>query len=107
MDIRAIYQLMGGDGIEAIGQLRKLNRTEVIIESEKQYNPKLHKVADAKLRPDKQIMKPHPSDKDEKTGEPKMVSTTSPVARVPLAFQKYIIDQKAAFAVGNGVTLKP
>lgn len=91
---------------DLLAELRKISRDKLILEAEKQYNPKLHEVASKSIRPDKPILVPSATEKDE-FGQPVMKSGTARVVRAPIAFQQYIISQKAAFARGNGVTLSP
>lgn len=71
----------------------------------KQYEPKLHDVNNPAVRPDRIILVPT-AIKDQ-YGEPVMASKLSRVARIPMPIQKYIIKQKASFAVGGRVELKP
>ena len=59
----------------------------------KQYDPAEHDIHDTVLRPDK-IVKP---DKD--------TTTSKPVARLSMPFQKLIVDRAAAFLVGDGLKL--
>src|SRR5690606_35248981 len=65
-----------------------------------------HDVASKSKRPDKRTFVPN-GQKDPVTGEDVLVEDTEPVSRIPIAFQNYIIKQKATFASGNGVNLKP
>lgn len=106
MNATKIFDLMS-DGIGMLSEFRKVQKDVNIESGIQQYNPKLHTVKSEKLRPDKPILKPSPTERDPVTREPKMVMSKARVARIPLAIQKYIIEQKAAFALGNGITLKP
>lgn len=106
MHISQIFRLMGGDGIELYNEVRGLSRSQQIRRGEHQYNPKLHDVANPAKRPSKVIFVPS-GQRDPVTGADIMIEDTSPVSRVPVAFQNYIINQKSAFAAGGGVTLKP
>src|SRR5690606_26797570 len=106
MHISAIYRLMGGDGKELYTSLRKLSRTQSVSRGIKQYNPKLHDVTDPIKRPSKIIFVPN-GQKDPVTGQDILVQDFAPVTRVPVGFEQYIISQKATFAAGSGVTLKP
>jgi len=106
MHISALYRLMGGDGHNMYTELRKLSKKEQINEGVKQYDPKLHKVKDKGKRPDKVIFVPN-GQKDPITGADILIEDSSPVSRVPVSFENYIIGQKATFAAGSGITLKP
>ncbi len=97
---------MGGDGVELYSEIRKVSKPQQIARGEKQYHPKQHDVANKGKRPDKVIFVPN-GQKDPTTLQDIYVEDTAPVSRVPVAFQNYIIGQKAAFAAGGGVTLKP
>lgn len=120
--ISQIYRLMGGDGV--LLNDRGLRRTEypidlkglrgeshewrkaVVAEAVKQFDPKMHAVLDKTKRRDKPTFVPT-GEKDPITGADKLQLQMVPPARVPLAIQKYIIKQKASFARGNGVKLRP
>lgn len=106
MHISAIYRLMGGDGAELYTGLRELSRQQRTSLAIRQYNQKLHRVTDPLARPDKIIFVPN-GQKDPVTGKDILVMDTSPVTRIPVGFEKYIISQKATFAAGSGVLLKP
>lgn len=106
MHISAIFRLMGGDGISLYNEIRKVSKPQQISKGVRQYDPKMHDVLDKRIRPDKSVFKPT-GQKNPVTGEDVMVEDTESVSRIPVAFQKYIINQKASFAAGNGVTLKP
>jgi hypothetical protein len=103
--LSAMFDLMGGDGEALIEWAKKAERQQLIHEGVAQWDPKLHPVADKGKRPDKQIFVPN-GEKDE-NGEDILVEDTAPVARAPMAIQKYIINQKASFARGSGVILRP
>lgn len=121
--ISELYRLMGGDGV-LIAEDKNLYRTEFPIdlktlqgeyhairkqqirEAIRQYDPKLHDVTDRIKRKDKVTFIPT-GEKDPITGEDKLRMELVPPARVPLPIQKYIIKQKASFARGNGVKLRP
>lgn len=124
--ISEIYRLMGGDGVlinpdnpmsnlyrsELPVDLKKLKgesheiRKALIAQAIKQYDPKLHDVLDKMKRKDKPTFIPT-GEKDAITGEDKLQLQMVPPARIPLQIQKYIIKQKASFARGNGVKLRP
>lgn len=106
MNISSIFRLMGGDGVELYSSIRKESKPQQISKGSKQYDPKLHDVASKSKRPDKLVFKPNGS-RDPVTGEDILVEDTESVSRVPVAFENYIIKQKAAFTAGSGVTLKP
>src|SRR5690606_13369208 len=106
MQISALFRLMGGDGTELYSEVRQLSKSQQISRGLKQYNPKLHSILDKSKRPDKIVFKPN-GQKNPVTGEDILVEDTEPVSRIPVAFQNYIIKQKATFAAGNGVHLKP
>lgn len=101
-----IYTLMGGDGIDLYKYMRKQSREYNVTKGLEMYDPKCHAVTKKHLRPDKIIYIPN-GQKDPVTGADILVQSTSPVARVPIGFEKYIISQKGSFARGSGVTLKP
>lgn len=105
MQISALFRLMGGDGATLLSEVQFLDRSQAIQEGLKQYDPKQHDVTSKAKRPDKEIMKN--TGRKDAEGNDIFEPDLSPVARVPFAFQKYIIKQKAGFARGNGVTLKP
>lgn len=124
--ISEIYKLMGGDGVllpdtvngmlqytasSPIGLRNMLGedrdaRKALIAEAMMQYDPKQHEINSKAKRPDKKTYIPN-GQKDPITGEDKLELNFQPVARIPLQMQKYIIKQKASFARGNGVKLKP
>lgn len=121
--ISQIYRLMGGDGVLTDGASGSFNtdfpvdmdgllgenhlaRKALALKSIKQYDPLEHDVTKTSLRPNKKVFKPT-GDKDPVTGEDKLQLDFEPVARIPLRIQRYIIQQKASFARGNGVKLKP
>jgi len=106
MHISAIYRLMGGDGSEMYKQLRQLSKQQEVERATKQYDPQLHDVKNKGKRPDKVIFVPN-GQKDPVTGHDILVEDSSPVSRVPVSFEQYIISQKATFAAGSGITLKP
>lgn len=106
MHISAIYRLMGGDGSELYTGLRELSSRQKTNIARRQYNQRLHKITDPIHRPDKIIFVPN-GQKDPVTGKDILVMDTSPVTRIPVGFEKYIISQKATFAAGSGVLLKP
>jgi len=106
MQISALFRLMGGDGLELYSEVRSISRSQQVARAMKQYNPKLHDVASPAKRPSKTVFKPN-GQKNPVTGEDILVEDTEPVSRIPVAFQNYIIKQKATFASGNGVHLKP
>lgn len=106
MQLSALYQNMGGDGADLYKYVKSQIRQVVISDAINQLVPENHKVADKGLRPDKIIFVPN-GEVDPVTQQPVMVMDTAPVTRAPLAIQKYIISQKASFAVGNGIEMKP
>lgn len=81
-------------------------RKQVVADALKQYEPKLHDVTDTTIRKDKPTFVPT-GEKDPITGEDKLRLELVSPARIPLGIQKYIIKQKASFARGNGVKLRP
>lgn len=109
-NISSLYTLMGGDGTPIdLPKLRTdemLARKALILESLRQLDPKQHAVTDPTKRRDKVTFVPN-GDKDPITGKDKLVMELKAPARAPLPIQKYIIKQKASFARGNGVKLKP
>lgn len=107
MQISAIYQLMGGDGIALYSACRQAaNRDVAIAEGVQQFVADKHTVARKSLRPDKTIIVPDGLP-DPQTGAVKYRGDFARVSRAPIAIQRYIIGQKASFARGNGVTLIP
>lgn len=109
----AIYAQSGGDGVEVeaypLSKILGKNASNIkarAIEALKNLNPQEHKVTNTNYRPDRQVFKPSGL-KDPITGVDIMTTDFEPVAKVPIRVQKYIISQKASFARGNGVTLKP
>lgn len=106
-DVQEIFRHYKGgeDSDDLFGAFKKLSRKQKVKEGIKQFEPKLHDVAQKRYRPDKTIMVPT-GEKDER-GEDQYTTDTAPVARVPIGLQKYIINQKASFARGSGVTLRP
>jgi len=74
-------------------------------EGQKQYDPSLHDVKSITHRPDKLVKKP--TDKLDDAGQPIVKTELVPVAKIAIPLQKYIIEQKATFAVGNKITFKP
>lgn len=121
--ISEIYRLMGGDGIALQGSqteyttevpidLKRLKgeshdwRKGLVDEAVRQYDPKLHQILDKTKRKDKPTFTPT-GEKDPITGEDVLQMSMTPVARIPMQIQKYIIKQKASFARGNGVKLRP
>lgn len=104
IQISEIFRLMGGDGKELYDYLMKENRKKAVTDGINQYDPKRHNVAKKSKRPDKIVFVPS-GEKDPVTNEDILTTETSPVARVPLSIQKYIITQKASFAIGSGVIL--
>lgn len=106
VQITEIFRLSGGDGKELYDYLMKSNRKKAVTDGLNQFDPKRHDVAKKSKRPDKIIFVPT-GEKDPITKEDIITTDTAPVARVPLAIQKYIIKQKASFAVGSGVILRP
>lgn len=113
MQLSAIYKLMGGDG-EPTENFRALYkalrrsgaRATEIQKGQKQYYYDQHDVTKPALRPDKMVFKPT-GDKHPTTGEDVLQKTFEPPARIPFPFQQYIIKQKASFAAGSGVKLRP
>lgn len=100
-----IYELMGGDGVGLYDLMRGgYDRDTMITEGLRQYNSDLHTVANPNLRKDKRIFVPT-GEKDAE-GNDKLTTDTAPVARAPIALQKYMINQKASFTYGDGVELK-
>lgn len=111
MQLSAIYKLMGGDGApeNALGlykAARNMSRKKAIADGAKQYDYRKHDVTKASKRPDKKTFVPS-GKKDPVTGEDLLTEKWEAPARVPLPLQRYIIQQKASFAAGNGVKLRP
>lgn len=111
MHISAIYQLMGGDGgdtpsKELYQKVRGRARRTDIARASEQYDYRKHKVASIAHRPPKTVFKPS-GDKDPVTGEDILKKDYEHPTRAPLSIQQYIITQKASFAAGNGVRLRP
>lgn len=106
MQISAIYENMGGDGVKLYDYIKTETRQQSSNEAIKQFIPSLHEVADKGKRPDKKIFVPT-GEIDPVTKQPKFDIDFATVSRAPFAFQKYIINQKASFARGNGVIFKP
>lgn len=122
--ISEIYRLMGGDGVPVKGSpgLYKTNgedigikelqgeshvwRKGLVAEAMQQYDPQQHSVTSTSKRPPKMTFVPT-GEKDPITGQDKLRAQPVDPARIPLKIQKYIIKQKASFARGNGVKLKP
>lgn len=126
-NISQVYRLMGGDGVlidDKTGgdagtllfsgdiNLRGLQgeshakRKAAINRAIKEYDPSKHEVLSKSARPDKIVFTPT-GKKNPVTGQIELQQGVEPVARIPLALQKYIIGQKASFARGNGVKLRP
>lgn len=91
--------------IEAIQEAKKALPTDYD-GGKKQYDPNEHDVKSTVHRPDKVILVPKPGT-DDGTGNPIVEQKQTPVAKIALPLQKYIIQQKATFAVGNKITFKP
>lgn len=111
MQISAIYRLMGGDGAPGdknslYNQARNMTRRKAVLDGEKQYDYRKHDVTDHGKRPDKKIFVPT-GDKNPVTGEDILKPDFVPPDRAPLGIQQYIIRQKASFAAGNGIKLRP
>lgn len=105
--IQAIFrQMKSGDGVDLYAYCRQsADRSTVIRQAIKELLPDFHEVMDKGKRPDKLTFVPT-GEKDE-NGKDKVESKLVPISRAPLAVQKYIIQQKASFASGSGVELKP
>lgn len=111
MQISAIYKLMGGDGDPGdpkalYNQARNMARKKAVADGEKQYDYDRHDVVSHAKRPDKPIFVPT-GEKNPVTGEDLLKKDYAAPSRIPLAVQRYIIDQKASFAAGNGIKLRP
>lgn len=111
--LSSMYVHNGGDSDGAttftpkeILSSRLTSRKVVINEALKALDPSMHDVTSKSKRPDKMTFKPN-GDKDAVTGEDKMVMAIEPVSRAPIRVQRYIVSQKASFARGNGIRLKP
>lgn len=101
---------MGGDGgpnPQGLFDYAKseMARRSAINKAIKQFIPSQHDVAKKSKRPDKTIFVP--TGEVDSEGKAIYLPDLAPVSRVPLKLQEYIISQKASFAKGNGVTLKP
>lgn len=111
MQLSAIYKLMGGDGVPGskdslYNTARNMSRKKSIRDGEKQFDYKKHEVNSHSKRPDKKIFVPT-GEKHPVTGEDVLKPDFVAPSRIPLAVQRYIIDQKASFAAGNGIKLRP
>lgn len=109
MQLSAIYKLMGGDGADPVtlyDTVRKATRIAAIRNGQKQYDYKKHDVAQPSKRPDRKSFVPS-GKTDPVTGEDLLVEKFEAPARAPLPIQEYIIKQKASFAAGTGVKLRP
>ncbi len=111
MQISAIYKLMGGDGDPGdpkalYNQARNMARKKAVADGEKQYDYKKHDVTKPSERPDKKTFVPT-GEKNPMTGEAILREQWEPPVRAPFPIQKYIIQQKASFAAGNGIKLRP
>lgn len=111
MQLSAIYKLMGGDGVpnnkeSLYNSVRNAMRKKAIRDGDKQFDYKRHNVTNHSKRPDKKIFVPT-GDKNPVTGEDELKPDFVAPSRIPLAVQRYIIDQKASFAAGNGIKLRP
>lgn len=101
-----MYELMGGDGVALYSYCRQnANRDASVKAGIKEWVPSLHRITRKDLRPDKPVYVPNGTFKED--GTPNYSIKMETKARAPLAIQKYIINQKAGFARGNGVILKP
>ena len=74
-------------------------------EGRKQYDPAEHDVKKVSERPNKLVKSP--TDKLDDNGNPVTETKSVPVAKIAMPLQKYIIQQKATFAVGNRINFKP
>ncbi|MDR2274366.1 MAG: phage portal protein [Sphingobacterium sp.] len=106
MNISAIFRILGGDGKDVYNGLRRLSKKQSVENAIKQYDSKLHDVASPSKRPNKVIFVPN-GQKDPITGEDILIEDEASVSRVPVSFEQYIIKQKAIFASGSDITLKP
>ena len=99
---------MGGDGdpTKLYNDVRAVNRRKAIMDGDKQYDYKKHDVTKPAKRPSKKTFVPT-GEKNPVTGEDVLRPEYVAPVRAPLPIQKYIIDQKASFAAGNGVRLRP
>lgn len=108
--VSELYRQSGGDGtpikIDNLAPDSLSERKALVLASIKQLDPKKHAVTDTSKRKDKVTFVPN-GDKDPITGADKLTKELVPPARAPLPIQRYIIRQKASFARGNGVKLKP
>lgn len=101
-----MYELMGGDGVALYSYCRQnANRDASVKAGIKEWVPSLHRITRKDLRPDKPVYVPNGTFKED--GTPNYSIKMEIKARAPIAIQKYIINQKAGFARGNGVILKP
>ncbi|TXK52374.1 phage portal protein [Pontibacter qinzhouensis] len=102
MTLEELASLKADKLIEAVTATKKENKYE---EGKKQYDPNLHDVKSATHRPNK--LKLTPTDKFEEDGVTPIVKkeSTEP-AKIAIPLQKYIIHQRASFAVGNKITFK-
>lgn len=93
---------MGGDGVELYEYFRKHCREFEVKVGIERYDPALHKV---NRRPNKEILTPT-GDKD-KDGNDIIVRDEVETSKIALQIEKYIIEQRASFVVGNGISLEP
>lgn len=100
--IHEIFRNSGGDGLLNIfdSDFKDYNKVH---EGIRQFDAKKHRVMDRSYYKDKTIFVPT-GEKDE-NGNDKVTAEIARVARVPLAIQRYIIEQKAMFAFSGGVEL--
>ncbi|MBF9252472.1 phage portal protein [Pontibacter sp. 172403-2] len=74
-------------------------------EGMKQYDVAQHEVKSTVHRPDKLSLIPKP-DKLDDAGNPIVEKKWTAVAKIAIPLQKFIIQQRASFAVGNKITFK-
>lgn len=98
---------MGGDGVECYNAFRKSYQTrdQIVAQAVNQYVPEYHDIMDRSKFPD-EILCVESGEVDE-YGEPIMTNEIVPITRIPLGIEKDIINKKAIFAYGGGITLEP
>lgn len=85
-----------------IGRIRAEKPATLALEGLKQYDPKQHKIKDKISRPDRLVNIPTGREVD---GQPELAPTSVPTARISIPMQRFIIKQRASFAVGGKILL--
>lgn len=104
--LRQIHQLLTGDSAPLFNYLNnEVNRQEIVTAAIRELIPDMHEVMNRSKRPDKEVtVNTGQVDQD---GNPIMTTKLVPISRAPLSVQRYITGQKASFASGSGIELKP